>query len=217
MIKTVKDNSLINEHNRNNNVAWLTNISSCIWLSKVTDILEKTIDNTEIRKRCVNILNEKVKQISSFKIVDVKKFKKIFNCYTYHYLNCKIGSARQFMVDCSNNNISRYFKVKYIGSKRQKSQRGNKSPKNIIMDFNSDYFAKQTGRYEDIPLYPTCYCHYFMLAFLLNIMTTGEMVLPKYRKNNSFYKKFLTILFENLNSSVLTGLEAYSEYELSYP
>ena len=85
------------------------------------------------------------------------------------------------------------------------------------MDFDADYFAKVTGRIEDIPLYPICYCHYFMIAFFLDIINSAGIILPQYSKEDSFYKNFLEMLFENLNSSVLTGLEAYAEYELDYP
>lgn len=217
MIKTVRDSSLLNEHNRNDNVSWLTNISSCIWLSKITDILKNTIDNKNDSKRCIDILNEEVRVISSYRITDIERYRVIFDDYTYKYLNDSICSVEQFITDCSNNNISRYFKVKYIGSKRQRSQSGNRNPKNIIIDFNGDYFAKYTGRLEDIPLYPTCYCHYFMIAFLFDIMTEAGIILPQYNKNEPFYKNFFWLLFENLNSSVLTGLEAYAEYELDYP
>ena len=150
MIKTVRDSSLLNEHNRNDNVSWLTNISSCIWLSKVINILKNTIDNKNDSKRCIDILNEEVRVISSYRITDIERYRVIFDDYTYKYLNDSIDSVGQFITDCSNNNISRYFKVKYIGSKRQRSQSGNRNPKNIIMDFNGDYFAKYTGRLEDM-------------------------------------------------------------------
>ena len=217
MIRTVKDSSLLNEHNRNDSVSWLTNISSCIWLTKVTNIIKNSIDNKEDVGRCINILNEEVRVISSNRIVDIERYRVIFDDYTYKYLNDSIGSVEQFITDCSNNNISRYFKVKYIGSKRQRSQSGNRNPKNIIMDFDGDFFVKHTGRLEDVLLYPTCYCHYFMIAFLLDIMTEAGIMLPQYNKNEPFYKHFFGLLFENLNSSVLTGLEAYAEYELDYP
>lgn len=216
MIKTVKDSSLLNEYNRNDDVSWFTNISSCIWLSKVTNIIKNIIDNKNDSKRCIDILNEEVRVISLYRITDIERYRVILNDYTYKYLNDSIGSVEQFISDYSDNNISKYFKVKYIGSKRQWSQSGNRNPKNIIMDFNADYFAKHAGRLEDIPLYPTCYCHYFMIAFLLDIMTKVGIILPKYNKNESFYKHFFWLLFENLNSSVLTGLEAYAEYELDY-
>lgn len=217
MIKTVRDRSLLNEHNRVDKVTWLTNISSCIWLSKVTNILNNTIDNIEDRRRCINVLKENVKVISSYRIVDIEIYRVIFDDYTSEYLNDSIRAVEQLIADYTENNISRYFKVKYIGNKRQKEQYGNKNPKNIIMDFDSNFFVKHTGRLEDIPLYPTCYCHYFMIAFLLDIMTTAGVILPQYSKEEDFYKQFFWLLNENLNSSVLTGLEAYAEYELDYP
>ncbi|MCM1264877.1 MAG: hypothetical protein NC200_01640 [Candidatus Gastranaerophilales bacterium] len=217
MIKTVSDSSLLNEHNRIDDVSWFTNISSCIWLSKVTNILKDAIDNKEDSNRCINILNEQVRIISSYRITDVERYRVIFDNYTNKYLNDSIGAEEQFITDCTENNISRYFNVKYIGNKRQKAQGGNKNPKNIIMDFKADFFAQITGRIEDIPLYPTCYCHYFMIAFLLDIINSAGITLPQYSKDESFYKNFLGILFEKLNSSVLTGLEAFAEYELDYP
>ena len=217
MIKTIRNSSLLNEHNRIDDVSWFTNLSSCIWLSKVTNILKNTIDNNDDIKRCTNILKEQVKIISSYKIIDIERYRDIYNDYTYKYLNDSIGAVEQFITDCSENNISKYFNVKYIGNKRQKAQRGYKNPQNIIMDFDADYFAKVTGRIEDIPLYPTCYCHYFMIAFFLDIINSAGIILPQYSKEDSFYKNFLEMLFENLNSSVLTGLEAYAEYELDYP
>ena len=216
MIKTVIDSSLLNEHNRYDNVSWFKNISSCIWLSKVINIVNNTVDNKEESNRCINILKEQVKNISSYKITDIEEYRTIYNDYTYKYLNDSINAVEQFITDCAGNNIN-YFNVKYIGNKRQKSQSGNKNPKNIIMNFNSDYFRQITGRIEDIPLYPTCYCHYFMIAFLLDIMTTAGVILPHYSKENSFYRNFLDILFNNINSSVLTGLEVFAEYELDYP
>ncbi|MBS6603039.1 MAG: hypothetical protein KH301_04720 [Brachyspira sp.] len=216
MIRTVRDSSLLNEHNRIDDVSWFTNISSCIWLSKVTNILNIIIDNNDDITRCTNILKEQVKIISSYTITDIESYRGIYNNYTYNYLNDFKGAVEQFITDCSENNISKYFNVKYIGNKRQKVQSGYKNPKNIIMDFDADYFAKVTGRIEDIPLYPTCYCHYFMIAFLLNIINSAGIILPKYSKEDSFYKNFLEVLFENLNSSVLTGLEAFAEYDLGY-
>lgn len=217
MIRTVRDSSLLNEHNRIDDVSWFTNISSCIWLSKVTNILKETIDNKEDSNRCINILKEQVRIISSYRITDVERYRVIFDDYTNKYLNDSIGAVEQFITDCTENNISRYFKVKYIGNKRQKAQSGYKNPKNIIMDFNSNYFVQTTGRIEDIPLYPTCYCHYFMIAFLLDSINFAGIRVPQYSKDESFYKNFLGILFEKLNSSVLTGLEAFGEYELDYP
>lgn len=213
MIRTVRDSSLLNEHNRIDDVSWFTNISSCIWLSKITNILKDTIDNKDDIQKCTDILNEQVKIISSYTITDVESYRGIYN----DYLNDSIGAVEQFITDCSENNISKYFNVKYIGNKRQKAQRGYRNPKNIIMDFDADYFAKITGRIEDIPLYPTCYCHYFMITFLLDIINSAGVILPQYSKEDSFYKNFLEVLFENLNSSVLTGLEAFAEYELGYP
>lgn len=212
MIKTAKDSSLLNEYNRIDDVSWFTNISSCIWLSKVTNILKSTIDDKENTKRCINILNEQVKIISSYRITDIESYRGIYN----DYLNDSIGAVEQFITDCLENNISKYFNVKYIGNKRQKAQSGYKNPKNIIMDFDTDYFAKITGRIEDIPLYPTRYCYYFMIAFLLDIINLAGVSLPQYSKEDSFYKNFLEVLFENLNSSVLTGLEAFAEYDLGY-
>lgn len=212
MIKTVRNSSLLNEHNRIDDVSWLTNISSCIWLSKVTNILNNTIDNNDDIKRCTNILKEQVKIISSYRITDIESYRGIYN----DYLNDSIGAVEQFITDYSENNISKYFNVKYIGNKRQKAQSGYKNPKNIIMDFDADYFAKITGRIEDIPLYPTRYCHYFMIAFLLDIINLAGVSLPQYSKDEPFYKNFLGILFNNLNSSVLTGLEAFAEYDLGY-
>lgn len=212
MIRTVRDSSLLNEHNRIDDVSWFTNISSCIWLSKVTNILKSTIDNKDKNKRCINILNEQVKIISSYKITNIERYRVIYNDYTYD----SIGAVEQFIADCSENNISKYFNVKYIGNKRQKAQSGYKNPKNIIMDFDADYFAKITGRIEDIPLYPTRYCHYFMIAFLIDIINLAGVSLPQYSKDEPFYKNFLGILFNNLNSSVLTGLEAFAEYDLGY-
>lgn len=213
MIKTAKDSSLLNEYNRIDDVSWFTNISSCIWLSKVTNILKSTIDDKENTKRCINILNEQVKIISSYRITDIESYRGIYN----DYLNDSIGAVEQFITDYSEDNISKYFNVKYIGNKRQKEQIGYRNPKNIIMDFDADYFAQITGRIEDIPLYPTRYCHYFMIAFLLDIINSAGIILPQYSKEDSFYKNFLEVLFENLNSSVLTGLEAFAEYELDYP
>lgn len=213
MIKTVRNSSLLNEYNRIDDVSWFTNISSCIWLSKVTNIFKNTIDNKDDIQRCTDILNEQVRVISSYTITDVESYRGIYN----DYLNDSIGAVEQFITDCSENNISKYFNVKYIGNKRQKAQSGYRNPKNIIMDFDADYFAKITGRIEDIPLYSTCYCHYFMIAFLLNIINSAGILLPQYSKDESFYKNFLGILFNNLNSSVLTGFEAFAEYELGYP
>lgn len=212
MIKTVRDSSLSNEHNRIDDVSWFTNISSCIWLSKITNILKSTIDDKENTKRCINILNEQVKIISFYKITEIESYRDIYNNYTDNYLNDFKGAVEQFITDCTENNISKYFNVKYIGNKRQKAQSGYKNPKNIIMDFDADYFAKITGRIEDIPLYPTRYCHYFMIAFLLNIINLAGVSLPQYSKGESFYKHFFCLLNENLNSSVLTGLEAFAEY-----
>lgn len=212
MIKTVRNSSLLNEYNRIDDVSWFTNISSCIWLSKVTNIFKNTIDNKDDIQRCTDILNEQVRVISSYTITDVESYRGIYN----DYLNDSIGAVEQFITDCSENNISKYFNVKYIGNKRQKAQSGYRNPKNIIMDFDADYFAKITGRIEDIPLYSTCYCHYFMIAFLLNIINSAGILLPQYSKDESFYKNFLGILFNNLNSSVLTGFEAFAEYDLDY-
>jgi len=182
-------------------------------LSKVTNILKAAIDNKEDSNRCINILNEQIRIISSYRITDVERYRVIFDDYTNKYLNDSIGAVEQFISDWTENNISRYFKVKYIGNKRQKAQGGNKNPKNIIMDFKADFFVQITGRVEDIPLYPTCYCHYFMIAFLLDIINSAKITLPQYSQDESFYTNFLGILFEKLNSSVLTGLEAFAEYE----
>lgn len=217
MIKTVRNSSLLNEYNRIDDVSWLTNISSCIWLSKVTNILNNTIDNNDDIKRCINLLKEQVKIISSYRITEIESYRDIYNNYTDNYLNEFKGAVEQFITDCTENNISKYFNVKYIGNKRQKAQRGYRTPKNIIMDFNADYFVQTTGRIEDIPSYPTCYCHYFMIAFLLDIINSAGIILPQYSKDESFYKHFFCLLNENLNSSVLTGLEAFAEYEFGYP
>lgn len=215
-MQTVKNSSLINEHNRYDYMSWFTNISSCIWLKKITNILKNTIDDENDTNRCINILQEQVKIISSYKITNIERYRDIYDEYTSKYLNDSIGAVEQFISDNKTDEIFKYFKVKYIGNKRQKNQRGNKEPKNLIMDFNSDYFVKITGRYEDIPLYPTCYCHYFIIAFLLDIIASAEITLPQYERNNSFYCSFYKTLHENLNSSVLTGLEAFAEFKLNY-
>lgn len=114
MIKTVRNSSLLNEYNRIDDVSWFTNISSCIWLSKVTNIFKNTIDNKDDIQRCTDILNEQVRVISSYTITDVESYRGIYN----DYLNDSIGAVEQFITDCSENNISKYFNVKYIGNKR---------------------------------------------------------------------------------------------------
>ena len=106
-------------------------------------------ENKEERRNCINKLIQRVRNISSYRIFDIERYRKIYNDYTSHFLNESIGAVEQFITDCNNNSIDRYFNVKYIGSKRQRSQSGNRNPKNIIMDFNGDYFARYTGRIED--------------------------------------------------------------------
>lgn len=177
MIRTAKDNTLLNENNRWDDLAYLTNISSCIWLSNMIDIIKNTFDNEEDISRCINLLNKKVKEISSYRIMNIQQYKTIYEDYTSKFLNDSIGAVEQFITDCKNMSISKYFNVKYIGSKRQWAQRGNRRPKNIIVDFNGDYFLNNTGRLEDIVLYPTCYCHYFMIAFLLDIINSAKIEL----------------------------------------
>ena len=214
MIRTVKDTTLINENNRWDDLAYLTNISSCIWLKKVKQIIITMKENKEERRNCINKLIQRVRNISSYRIFDIERYRKIYNDYTSHFLNESIGAVEQFITDCNNNSIDRYFNVKYIGSKRQRAQIGNNKPKNIIMDFNSRFFAEHTGRIEDIPLYPTCYFHYFMIAYLLEIMNIN----PKsYSTKHKFFVKFFNVLNKSLSSSVLTGFKAFAEYELSFP
>ncbi|PWL80751.1 hypothetical protein DBY21_00990 [Candidatus Gastranaerophilales bacterium] len=86
MIKTVRNSSLLNEHNRIDDVSWFTNISSCIWLSKVTNILKDTINNKDDIQRCTDILNEQVRVISSYTITDVENYRNIYNNYTNNYI-----------------------------------------------------------------------------------------------------------------------------------
>ena len=57
-MQTVKNSSLINEHNRYDYMSWFTNISSCIWLKKITNILKNTIEDENDTNRCINILQE---------------------------------------------------------------------------------------------------------------------------------------------------------------
>ena len=214
MIRTAKDTTLLNENNRWDDLAYLTNISSCIWLTKVKQIISIMIKNKVVQKRDINLLIEQVRYISSYSIFDVERYRKIYNDYTSRFLNESIGAVEQFITDCNNNSIDRYFNVKYIGSKRQRAQIGNNKPKNIIMDFNSRFFAEHTGRIEDILLYPTCYCHYFMIAYLLEIMNINP---ESYSTKHKFFVKFFNVLNKSLSSSVLTGFKAFAEYKLSYP
>ncbi|MBQ8458841.1 hypothetical protein IJ541_01925 [bacterium] len=211
MIKTVVDNNLLNDLNRDYNyMTWFSNISSCLMKGKIENIFKQVLSEQNSNK-CIILFREKLSDISNYRISDINAYTDMIRVYA----NTWCGTpeiANNFMSAFSDNEFYKYFKVKYIGRKRIRGQEGYKIPNNIIFDFNFDNFIALTGIIEDMFKYETCFRHYFMLIYILDIMQNAGIKLSDY-----IYSKLFPVLFNNINSTVLTGMKAFAEFDLGYP
>ena len=208
MIRTVIDNSLLNEHNSDYNYCtWINNSSVCVYLSKIENIFRSVL-NKENSNKCIEMLNGAINDIVNFRPAINKNDRKILNAYSDTWCGSRVIVER-FTRSVNNETLYRCFQIKYIGNKRLKGQRGYKTAKNIIIDFNYDSFIAETGIIAESCIYENAYRHYFMLLYVLWIMRMLSIEIPP--KESIF-----PVLYNNINSSVTTGMEVFSEYETDY-
>jgi len=221
MIKTVTDNTLLNNYNRDYNYhSWFNNISSCLKKSKVEEILKATL-NKQDSKVCIDTFREDLKVICNYRISDIEDYREIILEYadTLHDMWCQLWHdvshdtvkiANDFINSVADSSFYTFFEVKYIGRKRVKGQEGNRFPNNLIFNFNFDIFLALTGNYEEMYACETVYRHLFMLIYLLELIkNTGVDIY-------TLYNKIFPVLRNNINSTVLTGMEAFAEFDLGY-
>lgn len=214
MIKTVTDNNLINDFNKDYNYcAWFSNTSSCLMKNKVEGILRASL-NYQDSKTCIDIFREGLLVISKYRISNIEAYKGVIIKYADIWCGTP-AIANDFINSIADGSFYTFFKVKYIGRKRVKGQKGNRFPNNLIFDFNYDIFLSFTSNFEEMHKYETAYRHYFMLIYLLELMQNAGLAIPNI--DNDFYDKFFYALYDNINSTVLTGMEAFAEFDLGYP
>lgn len=214
MINTVIDNSLLNNFNKDYNYhSWFSNTSSCLMKTKVEGILRTSLSYKD-SKTCIDIFREGLLVISNYRIGNIEVYKDVILQYADTWCGTP-AIANDFINSIADGSFYTFFKVKYIGRKRVKGQEGNRFPNNLIFDFNYDIFLSFTSNFEDMHKYETAYRHYFMLIYLLELMKNAEIVIPN--TDNDFYYKFFYTLYDNINSTVLTGMEAFAEFDLGYP
>ena len=63
--------------------------------------------------------------------------------------------------------------------------------------------------------YEISYRHYFMLIFILYVIENSDIEQSKLEED--FYQKLFPIFNNNINSTVLTGIEAFTEFDLGFP
>lgn len=215
MIITVTDNTLLNGNNPDYNyLSWVNKTSTCVYLNKLENIFRVTLSEDETNK-CIIFLNGNVANIINHRFVLSEKDVNILNAYADIWCGSSIY-VQQFILDIENGTFWRYFSIKYIGNKRIKSQEGYKTVKNLITDFDYDRFISATGIIEDMHAYENAFRHYFLLLYVIWIMEMSNIPIPDL-KNSRFYQKFFPALFNNLNSSVIAGMEVFAEFELEYP
>lgn len=222
MIKTATDNTLINNFNEDYNYcSWFNKISSCLMKSKVEEILKATL-NRQNARTCIDIFREDLREICNYRISNIEDYREIiieyadsleymWYRYTHDVLYDVIEIANDFINSIANGSFYTFFEVKYIGRKRIKGQEGNRFPNNLIFNFNFDIFLALTSKYEEMYAYETVYRHLFMLVYLLELIkNTGIDIY-------TIYKDLFPVLKNNINSTVLTGMEAFAEFDLGYP
>lgn len=214
MIKTVTDKNLINDFNKDYNyLSWFTNTSSCLKKSKIEGILRTSL-NFQDSKTCIDIFRENLLIISNYRISNIDAYRDVILQYADIWC-CTPEIANDFINSVADGSFYTFFEVKYIGRKRVKRQEGNRFPNNLIFNFNFDTFLALTSRYEDMHKYEIAYRHYFMLIYLLELIKNAGITIPN--ADNDFYGKFFCNLYNNINSTVLTGMEAFAEFDLDFP
>lgn len=225
MIKTATDNTLLNNFNRDYNYhSWFNNISSCLKKSKVEEILKATL-NKQDSKVCIDIFREDLEVICKYRISNIEDYREIILEYAYTLPDmwCQLWHdvshdtvkiANDFINSVTDGYFYTFFEVKYIGRKRVKGQEGNRFPNNLIFNFNFDIFLALTGNYEEMYAYETVYRHYFILIYLLEVMKKAGIDISSF--DEKFYNNFFYTFKDNINSTVLTGMEAFAEFDLGY-
>ena len=214
MIKTTTDNNLLNTINKDYNYcSWINNISSCLMKNKVEEIFKNCLNKAE-SNRCIELFRKELRNISNYRISDIEPYRDKLLEYANNWCGTP-DIANSFITSITDNSFYKYFAVKYIGNKRIKRQEGYTFPNNIIFDFNFSNFIRLTGIIEDMYQYEIAYRHYFMLIYILNIIEVLGITIKQASKN--LYNKFFAILNDNINSTVLTGMEVFAEFDLGYP
>jgi len=213
MIKTVTDNTLLNNFNRDYNYhSWFNNISSCLKKSKVEEIFISSL-NRNNSTTCIDIFREDLEVICKYRISNIEDYREIILKYADVWCGTPV-IAKDFINSVTDGSFYTFFELKYIGRKRVKGQEGNRFPNNLIFDFNFDTFLALTGNYEDMHKYETAYRHYFLLIYLLEVMKKAGIDISSFDEN--FYNNFFYTFEDNINSTVLTGMEAFAEFDLGY-
>lgn len=219
MIKTVTDNSLLNNFNKDYNyLSWFNKTSSCLKKTKVEEILKATL-NKQNSKICIDRFREELQVISNYRISNIEDYREIILEYANTISNMwyrlwhdashdTVQIAKDFINSVADRSLYTFFEVKYIGRKRVKRQEGNRFPNNLIFNFNFDTFLALTSRYEEMYAYETVYRHLFMLVYLLELIKNAEINISNLHLGRNVY--------DNLNSTVLTGMEAFAEFDLGY-
>ena len=221
MIRTVIDNSIIDTNEEEyNNYSWITNSSCILKLKKLQDLFKKILNKKDSEK-CIKWLNEHINMISNFRNILMWEDSSIDSGILYAYARSYCGSqilAEQFISGIKNSELWKYFSVKYIGNKRIKQQDGYTKPKSIVFDFDFNTFIALEGSVFKGYICENIYRHYFMLLYILWTIRNAGVNMPDISNSNNkeFYDSFLYNIENTINSTVLTGLEAFAEYDLEF-
>lgn len=69
-------------------------------------------ENKEERRNCINKLIQRVRNISSYRIFDIERYRKIYNDYTSHFLNESMARTRtgdDIPISILNNEVAKAF------------------------------------------------------------------------------------------------------------
>lgn len=222
MIKTVINNNVIDSDNENYNISsWITNSSCILKLEKLQDLFKKVLSKEDSEK-CIKWLNEYINMISNFQKILIWEESSIDSDILHAYASYYYGSkelAEQFISNINNKDLWKYFSVKYLGNKRIKQQDGYTKPKSIVFDFDFNTYIALEGSVFNAYICENTSRHYFMLLYILWTIRNAGVNLPDISNANNiaFYDSFLSCIEDTINSTVLTGLEAFAEYDLGFP
>ncbi len=181
--------------------------SCCLGIRNITHVFNLELDR-EKRTQLYSQFRERLQNINNISIATefyVEQLKE----YNNQGLNVREGIVTQFVNDCRNGDISRYFTVQSNTGKNRTFRNGTAEQKkvaerNIIFTFNNEKFISLTGRTTGWDEYATAYRHFFCLILILSLGS------DRFQDRQLLYSR----LYNKVQLSVLSGIKVDCTFDL---
>ncbi len=181
--------------------------SCCLDIRNITHVFNLKSDR-EQRTKLYSQFRERLQNLNNILFIEEFYIERLQE-YNNQCLNGREGIVTQFVNDCRNGDISRYFTVQYNTGKNRTFRNGTAeqkkvAEKNIIFTFNNKNFISLTGITTGWDEYATAYRHVFCLILILSLG------FDRFQDGQLLYSR----LHNKVKLSVISGIKVNCTFDL---